>query len=184
MPVTNPLLETQYVMVRYSNTATVIRASRSYERPQRERLGCHARLGQQCTSNNNHFPSLNFSFNVFGTCLIVKDTRVPLLKTSPIATGVPRCLWLAISLVMVSSSLASAIPWRYLVYMLSWRMSKLLGSRRRERRYLDSRLASPSCRSEETCLDYGSTISNLHGPAKQLPARSSANCCIAKSWPN
>ena len=92
----------------------------------------------------DHFPSFNLTLSTLGTCLIVRETLVVLFSTSPQLTGVPKCDRLQ----MLSETISSAlwqIPCRYFWYISSFSTSKLLGSSRRERRNLDSRLVSSCC---------------------------------------
>jgi len=95
-------------------------------------------------NNYYHFPSFNLTLSTLGTCLIVSETLVVRLSTSPQLTGVPKCDRLQILSETISSALWS-IPCKYFWYISSFSTSKLLGSSRRESRNLDSRLVSSCC---------------------------------------
>ena len=90
----------------------------------------------------NYLHSLNLILRVLGTRLIVRDTRVFLFSMSPMAGLIARCRRLAMLLVTVSSIMESQMPWRYFLYMSSCKIRRLLGSRRRDKRYRESGLLS------------------------------------------
>ena len=101
--------------------------------------------------------SFSLIFNVLGTFLIVREIRVVLCSTSPMLTGVPRCPKLQIWS-DTTSSVLSAMPWRYLVYMSSFSTRRLPGSSKTETENRDSRLVSSFCTRKSTLQMFCTSI--------------------------